>query len=144
VNAINYGIPRVLNLQGREDEPLDEEGHESTEPYRDSDSDSEVESLSHLVPKQLACALMAWDPKLVSSLCVAGMMHPHAAAFAAFLNKLHLAVTPDLGLRGEILGWLDRLGSNETQRQRAFQIAAEAGTGTPALAIYQAMRAASE
>jgi hypothetical protein len=142
MHPVNYGYARAFMPPNAEDAPTQEEDIELTRSYTESDSEDQAED--DIAPQQLARAIMTWDPALLSSLCAAGMMQPHASAFAGFLNRLNLTTGLQTPLRGEVLEWLRQLSTDRDKLPTVFRIAAAARGEEQALATYRAMRTASQ
>lgn len=107
-------------------------------------SDSSDEQPDPPVLQQLAKALLAWEPTLVTAYARLDQSLAAMAPFAAFLARLDEDVEKRTPLRDEIVAWLRTLVTDDTARDRAFHIAAAADDATTALASYRAMRAPAE
>ena len=112
-----------------------------TESFSDSDDGNGPPDPPEI--QQLARALLAWDPVVVTAFSRQSHIDGQPAAFAAFLSKLNEEVSQP-SLRGEIIGWLRTLARDEDLRTKAFQ-AALAGKGAwSAFDMYEAMRRAAQ
>jgi hypothetical protein len=94
--------------------------------------------------QQLARALLAWEPTLVTAYARLGHSQVELAPFAAFLVQLDREVDGRTAARGEIVGWLQTLATDDAARSRAFRIASGLNGAVTALASYQAIRMASQ
>ncbi len=112
-----------------------------TESFSDSDDDDRRQDPPEA--QQLARALLAWDPVVVTAFSRLSHIDGQPAAFAAFLARLNKEISQP-SLRGEIIGWLRTLAHDEDLRTKAFQ-AALAGEGArSAFDMYEAMRRAPQ
>ena len=72
----------------------------------------------------------------------------HVAAelspFAAFLVQLKMEVAGRAASRGEIIGWLQTLATDDSARSRAFRMVSAAHATGTALQTYLAIREASQ
>jgi hypothetical protein len=93
--------------------------------------------------QQLACALLAWEPTLVAAYARLDHSPAELLPFAAFLAQLDREVGGRTAARGEIIGWLQALATDDAARSRAFRIASGLNGAVTALAGYQAIRTAS-
>lgn len=112
-----------------------------TESFSDSDDGDGLSDPPEV--QQLARALLAWDPVVVTAYSRLRHIDGQPAAFAAFLVRLNTEVRQP-SLRGEIIGWLRTLAHDDEKRTRAFQVAvAEQGART-AFDLYDEMRKAAQ
>lgn len=93
--------------------------------------------------QELAVTLIAWEPTLVAPYACLEQL-AEMAPFADFLARLGEEVARRSALRGEIVGWLQALVTDEVARKRALGIVSIANGAGTALATYQAIRAANE
>ena len=107
-------------------------------------SDSSDEQTDPPVLQQLAAALIAWEPTLIAAYARLDQASAQLAPFAAFLVRLDKEVGKKTALRGEIVGWLQALVTDDAARSRAFQLVAAADDGATALASYRAILAAGD
>lgn len=107
-------------------------------------SSSEDEQPDPPALQQLARALLSWQPALVAHYARLDYAPGELAPFSAFLGRLEREVAGQAATRGEIIGWLQGLAEDGPARSRAFRIASGAPDAGSALALYQAMRKASE
>jgi hypothetical protein len=107
-------------------------------------SDSSDEQADPPVLQQLAAALIAWEPTLIAAYARLDQASAQLAPFAAFLARLDKEVGKKTAIRGEIVGWLQRLVTDDAARSRAFQLVGTAEDAATALAIYQSIRAAGQ
>ena len=112
-----------------------------TESFGDSDDDDGPFDPPEV--QQLARALLAWDPAVVTAFSRLSHIDGQPAAFAAFLSKLNEEVTQP-SLRGEIIGWLRALAHDDNLRTKAFQAALAGKDALSAFEMYEAMRRAAE
>ena len=94
--------------------------------------------------QQLTQAVLAWEPALVAAYARLDHAPEALAPFAVFLAGLKKEVAGQAGLRGEIIGWLQRLATDDAARSRAFRMASTADAASAALETYQAIRAARQ
>jgi hypothetical protein len=105
-------------------------------------SDDSDEQADPPVLQQLAAALIAWEPTLIVAYARLDQASAQLAPFAAFLTQLDKEVGKKTALRGEIVGWLQALVTDDAARSRAFELVAAADGAATALASYRATRAA--
>jgi len=94
--------------------------------------------------QQLAQALLAWEPALVATYARLDHAPGELAPFAAFLDRLKREVAGQAASRGEIIGWLQTLATDDGARSRAFRIVSAAAAASTALQTYQTIRTASQ
>lgn len=94
--------------------------------------------------QQLARAILAWEPALVPAYARLDHVPAELAPFAAFLGRLETELHGQAVTRGEFVGWLKALSTDEAARSRAFRIVSAANGADTALATYQAIRKASQ
>lgn len=111
-----------------------------TESFGDSDDDGPFDPPE---VQQLARALLAWDPAVVTAFSRLSHIDGQPAAFAAFLSKLNEEVTQP-SLRGEIIGWLRTLAHDDNRRTKAFQAALAGKDALSAFDLYETMRRAAQ
>ena len=111
-----------------------------TESFGDSDDDGPFDPPE---VQQLARALLAWDPTVVTAFSRLSHIDGQPAAFAAFLSKLNEEVTQP-SLRGEIIGWLRALAHDDNLRTKAFQAALAGKDALSAFDMYESMRRAAQ
>jgi hypothetical protein len=103
---------------------------------------SDEEQADPPILQQLAVTLIGWEPTLVTAYARLDPAAADIAPFAEFLARLLQEVSRREAVRGEIVGWLQALATDEAARKRAFGIIAAADGAGTALATYQAIRAA--
>jgi hypothetical protein len=112
-----------------------------TESFSDSDDRDGLSDPPEV--QQLARALLAWDPVVVTAYSRLRHIDGQPAAFAAFLVRLNTEVSQP-SLRGEIIGWLRTLAHDDDKRTKAFQIAVADKGARTAFDLYEVMRRAAQ